>query len=486
MQNVTVSIRNARFQYRLGWVLLILLVLVAVFGHQLMPYEITPETNQSYEWQIVDGKKTIVTAPFPPSSQHWLGTDHRGYDVLSLLLNGAKYTLGFALAVTVARFLIAMPLGLFAGATGRGKGLISTIQLAVSSVPQLLFVFPTMYGLYQAYGLNGGMESSDSKQTLFAVLLFALLTLIGVFQLAHQFAQRADFYGGKLFVTASETMGASTGRIVRRHLLPHLRPEIQYAFLTDFVQVLFLIGQLAVLDIFLGGGEMFVIDPITPIVMTMTTTGEWGALIAYGTKVIQKYPWILAAPGCFFTAAVLILSYFAKQVRQRYSMPSLYSTVPFLQNKRRVALTAGGVAAAVLLLLWNPGGAVPAVSQVSADQQAAINRDIQNTVMQVIGYAQQGDLSSARAYMSNPPPEFKLQRPSETLGRWSKALKQGGYTFKELGEISVSDLSDKYNFYQVEVRVAPPSGTTETWKIITTPHSRNFGTRVIGLIDGPK
>ena len=51
---------------------------------------------------------------------------------------------------------------------------------------------------------------------------------------------------------------------------------------------------MAVFNIFLGGGELFMIDDGgakgPPLYIHLTTSGEWGGLIAYGTKCLRAYP----------------------------------------------------------------------------------------------------------------------------------------------------------------------------------------------------
>ncbi|MFD2171955.1 ABC transporter permease [Tumebacillus lipolyticus] len=348
MVNLQKAAQRDRFQYKLSWFLLLLLVFVTAFGSVLAPHGTTVKYKMTYDYQIIDGERKMVSAPFPPTEKFWLGTDHRGYDLVSLLLNGAKFTIGFALLITILRFCIALPLGMYAGTSGRGKSMIHTMQMVLTAVPALLIIFPMMYSLYQV------MSKDDA-----ALLLFVMMVLIGVFPIARQFADRSEFFSSKLFVSASRSMGASTPRIIGKHLFPHLRPEILFAFLTDFVQVLFLIGQLAVVNIFLGGGEEVPIDPDAnpPIYYLLTTSGEWGAMIAYGSKMLRNYPWILLSSACFMGAAILIISNFSDQLQKRLQRPYLYTSQkvrkPLMENNKRLAAIAIGCLVGLSLIVWN-------------------------------------------------------------------------------------------------------------------------------------
>jgi peptide/nickel transport system permease protein len=342
--------RKDRWLYRIACTLLLLLLFVVVFGSYIMPHHVDHDHRLLYDWQVVDGVKKRVHAPFAPSDRFWLGTDHRGYDLLSLLINGAKYTFFYAFLVTVLRFAVGLPIGLWAGVTGRFRQILSTLQMVTSSVPPLLFIFPTMYGLKLI------LPPADREP-----ILFFLLVLFGVFQVAHQFSERAAFYNDKLFITASRLMGASPWRLVFRHLTPHLRPEILFAFLTEMVQVLFLFGQLAVVNIFIGGGEVFEITDASTftkaVTIELTTSGEWGGLIAYGIQVMRVYPWIVLYAGAFFTAGILILSFYANQLQKRLANPLVYRSLPFVQNKPRLVLVGAVAAACLLLVILSPNKA---------------------------------------------------------------------------------------------------------------------------------
>lgn len=503
--NAASEAKKDRLLYQFAWALLLILVFVAAFGSYLMPHEITAEHKIGITYETVNGVKTPISPPFGPSWSHPLGTDHRGYDVLSLLLNGAKYTLGFAFLVTVVRFLIALPMGLYSGSTGRGRKIIQTLQLITSGVPSLLFIFPTLYGLSRLLGMNEGMNPNDPKILMFAFLLFALLVLIGVFQIAHQMGERARFFAAKEYVGAAKTMGASTTRIVFRHLMPHLRPDMWFALLTDFIQVLFLLGQLAVLNIFLGGGERFVYhDGPPPQFMTLTMTGEWGGMISYGARALRDYPWILFAAGLFLTLSILILSFFSKQLQKRLARPYLYRTKPLLQNKPVLAMGTAVVAACALILVFLPNKSptvITATAQVQQEKIDPIKKELEaqikrqeqgmkDTATGIIKNLKEDKWNYAQAYLylnqgRNRSYMMNYDKPFAPFDGWLAKLK-AGYEFVEFGAITRSDkqleISDgnKIDLLQIEIKVKGPNGEQETWNLPM------FGNRAVGELTKPE
>jgi ABC-type dipeptide/oligopeptide/nickel transport system permease subunit len=252
--------RTNRFTYYLAWGLLILLILAAVLGGWLKPHGIGPSDKINLIAKEVDGKLNYVTPPFAPRGRFLLGTDHRGLDMLSLLLNGFKYTLGTALLITLSRFVLALLLGMWSGATGKGAGFIRSMQWVFSSVPAFIFLFPPLYGMYFGLRLNTGAAANPHYMMLFTML-------------------------------------------------------------SEFVQVLFLLGQLAVFNIVLGGSETLDWDLGLDYLIHITTTGEWCSLIAYGAQYVRLYPWIILSVGSFYTAAILVLQFFLSQLKKKYSGP---------------------------------------------------------------------------------------------------------------------------------------------------------------------
>lgn len=472
------NVKQERFKYHLAWALMTLLLFITVFGTYLMPHGIGIENRLQGEWQVIDGVKKMVLPPYAPGGAYPLGTDHRGYDVLSLLLNGAKYTLGYALLVTLLRFLIALPLGLFTGVTGRGRGMLSTLQLMTAAVPPLLFIFPTLYGL------NGLLTSNQS-----ALILFAMLVVIGIFQVAHQFSERARFYNEKLYIHASRTMGATNLRVAARHLIPHLRPEMLFAFLTEYVQVLFLLGQLAVVKIFLGGFEDFQIDE--KLVIQLTKNGEWGAMVSYGSQYIREYPWIVAAAGLFFTGSVLILSFFSKQVQQRLSMPFLYTRRPFWKNRPAQALIGTVAIAAVAVFAIPqfsapaelPPPAKPVVAEPSQPATPSLEDRKENMLSKsnmFMGYLAENKLEYANYLVDgNQYTEGTAPLPA-VFADWARLFSEQGYKFVKIGEDvrqseSVTDFFDQPAF-ELDVFVTDPGGAEAKWLLLVTGSG--------GILDG--
>ncbi|TXK68931.1 ABC transporter permease subunit [Paenibacillus sp. N3.4] len=297
--------------------LIILILLAAIFGSWLKPHGIGPDQKITMIPYQEDGKTRYMKPPFEPNHTFLLGTDHRGFDMLSLLLNGLKYTLGTALALTALRFAIALPWGLWSGLTGKGRGILHSLQWVISSVPAFIFLFPPLAGIYYGLRLDWGIKADPHYRMLFIWIFILLIAFIGIFPLAYQVANRAKYYNERLFIEASRIMGGSVLHRTVRHLLPCMRNELSFIFLSEFMQVLFLIGQLAIFHIVLGGTETLGSDEAGYFI-NITLTGEWSSLIAYGSSYIRIYPWIILSVGGSFALLLLSLQFFLTQLKYRY------------------------------------------------------------------------------------------------------------------------------------------------------------------------
>ncbi len=250
---------------RLGWVIrqpkavlsigyLVVISAVAILAPWISPYDpVTPNFGALLE---------------PPSAQHWLGTDDLGRDTLSRLMAGAGPSLLSAFCAVALAFALGVPVGLLAGFLGGWSDtVISRVLDAVLAFPTILF----------AVGLAG----------IFGPSMWTGLFALGVLfspQFARLVRARTLVVRSDLYVDASRAFGASTGRILRRHVLPNaVQPAIIHAGL------LLAIALLAESSLsFLGFGVQ---PPGT----------SWGAMLA------RAYSYMEVAPGQMFPPGIAIL-----------------------------------------------------------------------------------------------------------------------------------------------------------------------------------
>ncbi|MEM0944213.1 MAG: ABC transporter permease [Pseudomonadota bacterium] len=176
----------------------------------------------------------VATAPSPPDSRHWLGTDDQARDVLARIIYGFRLSVLFGFGVTLVSALI----GVLAGAAQGFFG--GWVDLFFQRVEE---VFSSMNLLYVVI-----IVASVLAPTLW--VMFAIFVVFSWHQLTG--LVRAEFLRARNFeyVQAARALGVSDWRIMFRHLLPN-------AMVATLTYLPFLltssIGLLAMLD-FLGFG----------------------------------------------------------------------------------------------------------------------------------------------------------------------------------------------------------------------------------------
>jgi peptide/nickel transport system permease protein len=246
--------------YSLG--VIALFVAAAILAGLLAPYDPSQ--------QFFDGL-TLEGSPLPPSARFWFGTDTNGRDQFSRLLYGAQTSLLIGIVANGIAVFIGAGLGLVAGYV---RGLVGA---AIMRFTDLMMAFPPLLlAIALAAILKPGLN-----------IVILVIALVNWVQIARVIYAETVALSEREYIEAARAMGAGTGRILLRHLLPHLVPTvIVYATLGIATTVL-LESTLS----FLGRG----VQPPTP---------AWGMMIFESQSYFLNAPWLVFIPG----AAILILA----------------------------------------------------------------------------------------------------------------------------------------------------------------------------------
>jgi peptide/nickel transport system permease protein len=206
-----------------------------------------------------------------PSSEHWLGTDELGRDILSRLIWGARASIVAGVVATMLAMAIALPIGLIAGYY---RGWIDSV---ISRVTDVLLAFPF---LILAVGLAVILGPSLLNATI-ALGLGAAPGLIRVTR-GETLALREEDY-----VRAAVANGANDATILARHIVPNMTSTLLVQATVTIPAAI--IGE-AVLS-FLGLG----VQPPTP---------SWGVMLADAQSYLSLAPRLAVYPGLaiFFCA----------------------------------------------------------------------------------------------------------------------------------------------------------------------------------------
>jgi peptide/nickel transport system permease protein len=252
-----------------GGLLLLLFVLIGLFAPWIAPYgfnEIAP----------IDRLQA-------PSLAHWFGTDNLGRDMLSRCIHGARLSVIIGCAAAALATVISAVVGIVSGYFG-GRLDMFTQRLvdAWMSFPDLIILIvvvsvvgPGMPQIIVTLGLLLGIGGSRIVRS----------AVIGVRE--------------NMYVHAAQSIGASSLRILWRHILPNVMPPIIVLFTTRVGTVILAESGLS----FLGLG----VPPPAP---------TWGAMLSgSGRTYMFQGPWLALAPGLCLTAVVYATNVFGDALR---------------------------------------------------------------------------------------------------------------------------------------------------------------------------
>lgn len=225
-----------------------------------------------------------------------LGADTLGRPILARLIVGAQNTLGIAAAAVFFSMFVGGMLGLVAGYSERWYShVILRLADVVMSFPSLLLALIVLYTL------------GPSMMNLVIVLAITRMPIFIRTARAEVLELRE-----RMFVSAARSMGASSGRILFRHIAPLVLPTLVTIAAIDFATVILAESSLS----FLGLG-------IQPPDFT------WGAMVANGRGYLASAWWIAFWPGLAILLTTLSLNILASWARtvadplQRWRLQSL-------------------------------------------------------------------------------------------------------------------------------------------------------------------
>lgn len=208
---------EARSQWQLFWrrffrhkiavvaaIVLIFLYLITFFADQVSPYELSQTLNA----------ETLLEARKGPSGKHWFGTDELGRDQLTRVLHAGRVSLMVGLLVAMVSTALGTTIGALAGYFGKW------VDQLLMRVTDLFLIVPGLAILMMA---QKGLANKEifgrrfSSQTLIIIILSFLFwqyiarVVRGVFLSLKE----------REFVEAARASGASSFRIITRHMLPN-------------------------------------------------------------------------------------------------------------------------------------------------------------------------------------------------------------------------------------------------------------------------
>jgi peptide/nickel transport system permease protein len=253
----------------LGAVLTLAFLFVGIFADVLAPYGMS-EANMDADL-------------LPPGGKYLLGTDNIGRDVLSRVIYGARISVIIGLSAAGMATVLSLIIGMISGYLGKGFDLIiQRLVDAMMSVPQIImqmiFISIIGAGIWQVTVVLGFMWGVIGSRIIRSAV-------IGIRE--------------KMYVSAAESIGVPSGRIILRHILPNIMPQTIVLFTTRVPNVIRVEASLS----FLGYG----IPPPAP---------SWGGMLgSVGRNYMLQAPWLVLWPGLALALVVYGVNIFGDAVR---------------------------------------------------------------------------------------------------------------------------------------------------------------------------
>ncbi|GGN84592.1 ABC transporter permease [Nocardia rhizosphaerihabitans] len=253
-----------------GLVSVAVFVLVAVFAPLLAPYGLAQNSS--------DG--VAFVSQQPPSAEHWFGTSVRSEDVFSRVLYGARTALLVIVIAVVLSLLVGVPLGLLSGYVGRW------VDRVLVLVMDAIYAFPSLLlAIVVSIVVAGGTSSSLGGMLSAAIAI----TVVYVPQYFRVVRNATVAVKTEPYVDAARVTGASTARIMFRHILSNVTGSLPVIVTINAADAILTLAALG----FLGFG----IEP--------TQAAEWGYDLNKALNDVSNGIWWTSIfPG---TAIVLVV-----------------------------------------------------------------------------------------------------------------------------------------------------------------------------------
>ena len=226
--------------------------------------------------------------PYPPSADHWFGTDQDARDMFSRIISGARVSLAVGFMTIAMSFTVGGALGMVAGLVrGWFDRLASFLFLVLLSFPGLVLVI---------------LIISLVDPT---VLTISVTLAIGGIAPVGRLARAATLsFAEREFVIAARTLGARNSRILFRELLPNVIIPMGALVLLGVAAAILAEGGLAFLGLSLEKGE------------------TWGKLIrnGAGSRVLRDSPWVAFGPITVMFLTLASLNYIGDYLRDFFNV----------------------------------------------------------------------------------------------------------------------------------------------------------------------
>jgi len=193
-EGIGALLREAFFNrsFLIGFVITLLIAAMALLSFIWTPYDVTD--------------LVVASRMQTPSAEHWLGTDHFGRDILSMIMVGARNSIAVAVVAVGIGIAIGVPLGCWAAARG------GWIDETLMRFNDLVFAFPALLSAIMITAIFGpGAGNAIIAIGIFNIPVFARVARAGALSI-----------WPREYILAARAAGKGPTLITIEHILPNI------------------------------------------------------------------------------------------------------------------------------------------------------------------------------------------------------------------------------------------------------------------------
>ncbi len=220
---------------------------------------------------------------------YYLGTDYQGRDMLSRIIYGGQVSIAIGFVGTITSVLIGIILGALAGYLG-GK-----VDYIIMRIVDIMYGLPYMLLVIIAMAIFG----RNILNLFFALAIISWLTV------SRMVRGQIMSLKNQEFIEAARSMGASTWRIIFKHLVPN---SLSVIIVFSTLRIPAFIMTESFLS-FLGLG-------------VSAPFASWGSLVGDGVGGMTLYPWKLFFPALAMTIFLFAMNFLGDGLRDAFDPQS--------------------------------------------------------------------------------------------------------------------------------------------------------------------
>ena len=283
----------------IGCFLVALLIITAVAAPYL-PF-VDTSLKEHIMKQRADG--SFELPPFAPSKEYPLGSDQHGVDLLSRVLLGTKETLLTVLGIAFLRYVLALPLGILSFYFKVAKYFLNIWNKLFSYMPPIFFIVLLLGMPFIVFSEN---------RVLWFVIVIALVDVGRVADIFHRIVEDIS---KKPYVEAGIVSGCSRAKMLRTYYWPPLQPHVLIQFSADIGRILFLIGQLGVVKIFIS---VKFISQLGGSYQAFNTSNAWPTFFDNILEHIWSHAWLPITGVVAIAITILAFSFISGGLQQYF------------------------------------------------------------------------------------------------------------------------------------------------------------------------